>query len=439
MCGVKFNHTVIMSRKRSLSCLVLVLVVRCCVSKASSVEPSSARISPSPAIPFNPAILNYRRPNVTELVFNNFDVISGTVAGQNSCSSNNNSADSPSVNCKPPTSNEEADLNMSPMEMIRFRGYLAEEHQVVTRDCYVLTMFRIRNPVFAHLEQRPVLLGHGILGNSVNFLFNSIGGSVQDADNHNLAFALARRGYDVWLGNFRGSVYSKKHVKWNADKGKHLKPVNHVIDRLIDFDWPLLHARQKNSIGTFPLMNTRSWTFRHSSATFNGKPTKASRTPVETLFCCLFNPLPVLISRSTGEMGYVGFSQGTLVMFYLQSMHPHLSEIVRPFVAIAPISRLHHTRHPIRSLASNPLLKRLFRSLGELNLRSRLTHLAVDVICHSGRQLLPFICGNMMKITIGHHGRLNFTRLPVYLKNFPDSTSAQVNMWWCVSAEIQVN
>ena len=36
-------------------------------------------------------------------------------------------------------------------------------------------------------------------------------------DHGGVAFRLAERGYDVWLGNYRGNTYSRAHISLNAD------------------------------------------------------------------------------------------------------------------------------------------------------------------------------------------------------------------------------
>lgn len=78
--------------------------------------------------------------------------------------------------------------------LIRSKGYPAEEHDVTTQDGYILTLFRIPNP-----DKPVVFLQHGLLDASSSFVINF--------PEQSLGFVLWDAGYDVWIGNMRGSYH----------------------------------------------------------------------------------------------------------------------------------------------------------------------------------------------------------------------------------------
>ena len=51
------------------------------------------------------------------------------------------------------------------------------------------------------------------------------------------AFRLARQGYDVWLGNNRGNLYSRKHISLDPDKDAK-QFFNHSFSELGLYDMP---------------------------------------------------------------------------------------------------------------------------------------------------------------------------------------------------------
>lgn len=103
-------------------------------------------------------------------------------------------------------------------ELIEYWNYPCEKHVVKTCDGWNLDVFRIPYSNFAPVALKnkphygtPVILWHGLSTTSSIFVCNV------NATN-NLAFYLSDLGFDVWLANNRGNMYTSHTVYKREDK-----------------------------------------------------------------------------------------------------------------------------------------------------------------------------------------------------------------------------
>lgn len=107
------------------------------------------------------------------------------------------------------------------------------------------------------------------------------------------AFALAREGYDVWLGNSRGNKYSEKHLNPNISREKYWDFTFEemgIYDLPASFEYVLNYTKQE-------------------------------------------------------KLAYIGFSSGTTQMFYALAVNEtYFKDKVSVFIALGPVTSLKYVR-----------------------------------------------------------------------------------------------
>lgn len=93
-------------------------------------------------------------------------------------------------------------------QIVRENGYIFESHPVTTQDGYILNVYRI-NSKDTKPGAKAVFLQHGIVDSADCWIMHR--------PDIAPAFQLVNKGYDVWLGNQRGTKYSPGHQTLNPE------------------------------------------------------------------------------------------------------------------------------------------------------------------------------------------------------------------------------
>ncbi|XP_053675174.1 uncharacterized protein LOC128725421 [Anopheles nili] len=184
----------------------------------------------------------------------------------------------------PPFRIEEEDAILTVPQLVWKYGYEIEMHEVQTEDGYLLDLYRIpgRRATSDHPGQRPyraapVFLMHSLLSSCADWVLMGPGRA--------LAYLLVDAGYDVWLGNARGTRYSRRHIRLRPDRSA----------RYWSFSW--------HEIGLYDV------------------PAMIDH---------------VLAVTGQPRVHYVGFSQGTMVLFVLLSERPEYNAKLIDMQALSP-------------------------------------------------------------------------------------------------------
>ena len=88
----------------------------------------------------------------------------------------------------------EPETNLKVLQILTYWDYPGEEHHVITKDGYNLTIHRIPHGRNNSATKGVVFLQHGLLCSSADFILN--------LPTESLGFVLADEGYDVWMGKY---------------------------------------------------------------------------------------------------------------------------------------------------------------------------------------------------------------------------------------------
>ena len=198
------------------------------------------------------------------------------------------------------------DAFKTPLEIIMSNGYQAEIHKVKAEDGYINTAYRItgilgsKETLTAH-KRPPVIFQHGLHDDSTSYFVNE--------KESVIPFQLVEEGYDVWLTNVRGNIYSYEHMDIQTHDSKigNSDYFKFTYDDMAKYDLP--------------------------------------------------SYLDYILDRSEYKKAlYVGHSQGTTIFFAAADITPKLEDKIAAFIGFGPVMYLGNVGNPfITSIANLPL------------------------------------------------------------------------------------
>ena len=278
------------------------------------------------------------------------------------------------------------DENISFEKLVSENGFRLETHSITTQDGYILTVHRvvdmeekydkIENKYNSILIRKPVIIGHCIYCTSQMYFVNSpmrisrtdwkrkLNQYTNNNNEHcgdNFGFCLASQNrYDVWVPNFRGNKYSLGHFNTNS------------------------------------VTNPDYWKFSFQEKAQYDLPAVIQ-----------------LVQKVTGQqkVAYIGYSQGTIMMFALLAEQPHYATIIKPFIAWAPGLFMGTGATNMRRISYllQPLLRQLAGPYFPMSSHFLQTH------CRG--PILSRICARSFDLLFGPSNSWNYTRWPVYARS----------------------
>ncbi|CAH1159869.1 unnamed protein product [Phaedon cochleariae] len=256
--------------------------------------------------------------------------------------------------------------------LIEGNGYPFESHEVTSASGYILSLHRIPSGIKkgqATSSKRPVvLIQHGLVAASDALVFRG-----PEVD---LPYILADAGYDVWLSNMRGNVYSRKHQTLNPDRDSEY--------------WEF--SMHEIAVEDFPAMIDY-----------------------------------ILNSTKQEELNFLGYSIGSTTGLMFSSMLPEYNKKIKVHVAVAPFVYVNRTiplSHKLLLVPGVPLSQTAIAN-GIYNFLPRRPYMSklLQMLCHD-RTPIQAICKSCITFLVGEdNNQFNSTVFPHFLEFFPAGTS----------------
>ncbi|XP_055622615.1 lipase 3-like [Toxorhynchites rutilus septentrionalis] len=270
------------------------------------------------------------------------------------------------------------------IDAIETAGYPSDLHVVTTQDGYILKLHRIPDPSLDSTDnsgrgcssnhqftcfQGVVLLMHGLFSTAADF--------VVTGPENGLAFILADAGYDVWMGNARGTRFSRQNLHVSAKSGQ-----------FWDFSW--------HEIGTSDLPATIDYILR--------------KTRQRKLY-------------------YIGHNQGVTAILALLAEKPKYNQKISGVAAMAPIAYLGNgeSRGILRSLAKfNDQIWVTMNALNifELTPSEGIMKFISNIIC-SEESLTREVCSDLLAEMFGYTSEQAKQLLPGVVENWMTGISSK--------------
>ncbi|XP_004496935.1 triacylglycerol lipase 1 [Cicer arietinum] len=248
-------------------------------------------------------------------------------------------------------------------ELILPAGYPCSEYVIQTKDGFLLGLQRVSSSArieYAGERGSPVLLLHGLFMAGDAWFLNQ--------PEQSLGFILADRGFDVWVGNVRGTRWSHGHISY-SEKNKHF------------WDW--------------------SWQ--------------------ELALYDLGEMINYINLVTNSKLFVVGHSQGTIISFAAFTQ-PEIVDKVEAAALLSPISYLDHVSAPLVLRMVKMQIDEMILTMGvhQLNFKSDWGASLLVSLCDT-----RLSCSDMLSSITGKNCCFNESRVPFYLEQEPHPSSSK--------------